>query len=327
MTTKNISKILLACLIPGFMAACSDDIDYTPAETPDNHQVYFSNLENRSVVLEENQTSFPVRVLRVDTSDDFSVNITATQSDNTGIFTVPATATFAKGENSTEMNVAIDFSKVVSGTTYTIDFTIPESETTLYGLSTCTFTIEYFEKGDPLRDLIVGFYEGEALGAEDWSTAWYDTAFDYYYNQNGVAPVRLYPGETPTEVYVKGLFPETDHLNVSDVKGEVYTSNEYEGYLGYVLIEPQELGTYFVNDYWGTYTVYIGAGWNNNAWCSAPDTPIQVWIKGEGSLDNGTATIESLDFSTNGWVLLFGYSSYGAWYRAAYGYSVVTPVE
>jgi len=105
------------------------------------------------------------------------------------------------------MNVAIDFSKVVSGTTYTIDFTIPESETTLYGLSTCTFTIEYFEKGDPLRDLIVGFYEGEALGAEDWSTAWYDTSFDYYYNQNGVAPVRLYPGETPTEVLCQGLVP------------------------------------------------------------------------------------------------------------------------
>lgn len=58
-------------------ASCSDDDDYAPAQVPGNAQVYFSNAQESTVNIVEDQTEFDVLVLRQDTVGDLTVNILA----------------------------------------------------------------------------------------------------------------------------------------------------------------------------------------------------------------------------------------------------------
>ncbi len=306
--------------------SCDDDVDYTPAEVPNTDQVYFPNTARRSVVLEENQTSFTVDVYRVKTDAAAQVPVTTTVSES-GIFTVPATVNFAAGESKTVMTVAIDFDKVQSGATYTLNFALDSAYTSIYGDDSCSYTVEYYEKGDPLRDLVAGYYEGTSAGYEYWSYAWYATAFSYDYNSGSVEALRIVPGDTKTSVTIHNLFPECDYLNVSDPVGEVVTSNEYEGYLGYIRIDPQKLGTYTTQGGYGTHDAYLGAAWASGSYASEPYDTIEAWIAGTGSVEDGTAVVTSVDFNGAGWVLMYGYEGWGMWYYAVCGGAVVTPVK
>jgi hypothetical protein len=322
MTLKKLS--IITALLP-LLAACSDDNEYVPASQPDNEQVYFAYNERHAVTLEDNQTSFQIPVYRANTQGAIDVPITVSQSDQTGIFTVATTAKFADGESTAYLNVGVDFDRVESAHTYTIDLTIPESYTTPYGASTCSYTVEYFLKGDPFRDLLVGYYEGTCAGGEYLSTEWYYTAMSFDYNSSAAPALRIVPTKVKDQVKIQNLFPQSPLLNTTDVVGTVVLSNEYDGYLGYIKIEPQKVGTVTMTGF-GSFELNLGAAWATGSYASEPYDTIEVWVAGSGDASTGNATIESVDFNGMGWVLMFGYQEYGAWYWAAYGGAVVTPI-
>ncbi len=323
-----IKKLYILALAVAAMGAvsCEDEADYAPASVPTNDQVYFPNNVRRAVQLEKGQTSFSVDVYRIGTSDAITVPVTATGSD-AEVFVLPSSVTFAAGESRATMNVGVNFDKVQSGVAYTLDFTLDSGYTSEYGDALCSYSVEYFRKGDPLRDLVAGYYEGTSAGYDYWTRAWYATAFSYNYNDGANEALRILPGDGDADVSVRNLFPTTEYLNVTDVVGEVITSSDYEGYLGYILLKPQVVGSYTTQGGFGDFDVTFAAAWATGSYATAPTDDMEVWIAGTGSVADGTAEITSVDFNGAGWALMFGYDAWGMWYYAACGGAVVTPVK
>jgi hypothetical protein len=128
-------------------------------------------------------------------------------------------------------------------------------------------------------------------------------------------------------------------LTVNDLVGKVVTTDEYSSYeyesdygitgtvVGYILMEPQDGGNFFVSEYWGNYPTTFAAAWSTGAYASAPTDSIYAYIIAEGSLADNSLVVKGIDFNSCGWALMFGYKEYGAWYYAVCGGGVVTPQQ
>lgn len=62
-TRKILAYFLGAALLVG-SASCSDDLEYTPAQLPDNAQVYFPNTNPTEIDLAGAESSFDVTITR-----------------------------------------------------------------------------------------------------------------------------------------------------------------------------------------------------------------------------------------------------------------------
>lgn len=83
-------------------AACEKEPVYVPgAPTGDNDNVYFSPMNESSVVLASDATEFTVLVSRADSVNALSVPVNAWSSVS-GAFTFPATVDFAAGQSTAE---------------------------------------------------------------------------------------------------------------------------------------------------------------------------------------------------------------------------------
>jgi len=114
---------MVVATVAGF-ASCSDDDDYVPAVMPGNAQVYFSNAQESTVNIVEDQTEFDVLVLRQDTEGELTVNIQA--NDPSGIFTIPSTVTFADTEATANLHITYDFADIEGNVRYPISLKIDE---------------------------------------------------------------------------------------------------------------------------------------------------------------------------------------------------------
>lgn len=350
--TRNLFKIMLsAAAVSMLMCSCSEDDEYkyTPAEVPTNNQVYFNYTDNTTFSIEENQESVSVTAYRINTDAAASIKYTAEQPEGQGnIFVLPSTIDFAAGQNKAELKIGIDFEKVVPKTTYTLDLTIDSEESSLYGNNSCTIIVEYYEKGDPMRDAICGFYDGEGTGGEYFTNSWYYTAWTLNYGSDGVDAVRLLPGDEKDEVLLRNYSPTSDDIHLTDVVGKVTTfETEAEAYawwcgdndpstvtypssywnqnyklLGYITFEPQQCGTYTL-DYYGVvdYDLTFAAAWATGSWCTTPTDALIVPIVGIRNADN-SYVVKQIDFTSYGWCYKFEYPGYG-YYFAAYGQGVL----
>lgn len=122
-------------------ASCSDDDDYVPAQVPGNAQVYFSNAQESTVNIVEDQTEFDVLVLRQDTVGDLTVNILA--NDPSGIFTIPSSVTFVDGKATANLHVTFDFADIEGNVKYPISLKVDEKDATLYGDASTSFVVLY----------------------------------------------------------------------------------------------------------------------------------------------------------------------------------------
>ncbi len=356
MTNIFIKAVLPAIAFSTLLVACSDD-DYKPAAVPDNAQVYFDYTQNTAYSLEENQESIQLKIYRIDTSSDLSVPVTFSQPEGQeNIFILPATADFVAGESVTNLNIGIDFAKVVARQAYSLSVEIDPAQATPYGDSSCSLSVDYYEKGDPMRDAISGFYSGEASGGQYWSNPFVYTAWSQNYGVGGIDPVRAVQGDARDEIGIRNLLPDNDACEVNDIVGTVYTfgtkaeaeewygsstgatwwGSDSEGtydLLGYILLPAQACGTITLN-YWGVYTydMYFGAAWSSGSWATSPTDDLYVYILGRRhttesitgqQAGDDTYTVKQLDFYAGGWAMLFGYAEYGAWYYGAYGGNVL----
>jgi hypothetical protein len=361
--TQNIIKAILPALAISLLAVgCSEDKsypDYEPATVPGNHQVYFDYTENHTFTVDEDNPSVTVKVYRIATDGDLSVAYTATQPDGQdNVFQLPTTINFAAGQSVTDLTINIDLTTMQPRQAYTLDLAIDSSETTDYGDATCSLSVQYFTKGDPMRDAICGFYGGEAAGGQYWSNPFIYTAWSQTYGSDGVNPLRIVPGEAANEVLLENLLPDNDAVAINQIVGTVTTidtkadaiefwggadyypsSNWGSDYdlLGYITFPAQECGTITLN-YYGLYTyqMYFAAAWATGSWATSPTGDLYVYIVGKRNTDgsisgkkpgDATYNVKQLDFYSNGWCMMFGYAEYGAWYYAAYGGNVVDIIE
>lgn len=137
---KLFTATMVVATVAGF-ASCSDDDDYVPAVMPGNAQVYFSNAQESTVNIVEDQTEFDVLVLRQDTEGELTVNIQA--NDPSGIFTIPSTVTFADTEATANLHITYDFADIEGNVRYPISLKIDEKDATLYGDASTSFVVLY----------------------------------------------------------------------------------------------------------------------------------------------------------------------------------------
>lgn len=107
---KSIDKIfgifIALCLLLG-SAACTDEVEYTGAEPQKANQPYFpTNLASR-IDLSADATSFTVEVSRLAVGTELTVDLVKSGDDD-GLFSVPATATFAADATTAAITIGYD---------------------------------------------------------------------------------------------------------------------------------------------------------------------------------------------------------------------------
>lgn len=134
---KTINKLFLVTLIGGLftLAACSDEIVREPSPIPtEGVQAYIYADATDLTYLPNDKQSFILTVARQNTEGAATVHLTA-EGEN---FTVPATVNFAADESEKKVEIAFD---LVTGTSASVNISIPEEEAYIYGTSQIAFNV------------------------------------------------------------------------------------------------------------------------------------------------------------------------------------------
>jgi hypothetical protein len=171
-----------------------------------------------------------------------------------------------------------------------------------------SLTREAEPQSEYLND-VVGKYSGTLSYAEAWSNAWYLSSYnDVEYNKD-IPAVEIEEGDGNNEVIISNVTYPTDLITINGIKGTfVEDTTTYEGYIGYINIEPQVVGSYV--DPYGTVNndLTFSAAYDSS-WYSTPTYPVAVWVSNNGYLSFGN------------WALWFGDEVYSGWWsRAEVGY-------
>lgn len=130
----------LGVVAAGF-TACSDSDDYQWAPIPEGQEVFFSNTLSTTYTLDAEETSFTIPVRRLDTSAATTVALTSAAANDASSLTgfdIPASVSFAAGEEVANITIGYDASKIELDKTQNIQLTIAESDATPYGTSSVT---------------------------------------------------------------------------------------------------------------------------------------------------------------------------------------------
>lgn len=183
--------VALVALIGLTMTSCVNKYDYDAA-TASGEQVYFDNSTSK-VALSKDATSFTVPVLRVATTEAATIALTST--DESGIFTIPSSVSFAAGENKALVTIGYDPTKLEYDDFKSITLSLSDtSYGTPYGSSSLSFLA-----GIPSPFVTIG----KAKFMDSWM---YDaeTYFDVTLQQNEINP-DIYRIVNPyDEILVKG---------------------------------------------------------------------------------------------------------------------------
>ncbi len=103
---KNIKSLLYAAaavlLLP--LTSCSDD-DYALVPAPAGQEVYFSESLTTTIALSRDASTVEIPVMRVKTEEAETIQLMS--QDESGLFTIPSSVTFAAGAN--KANVVISY--------------------------------------------------------------------------------------------------------------------------------------------------------------------------------------------------------------------------
>lgn len=146
MIKKNILKYSALALLAFSFGSCTKDVDYDPASPQTNAQVFFSDDAATDYDLQEDQNSISIEVTRANTTGSVTVDLTssAVVGDNeTDIFNVPSSVTFADGENTATIPVTFDFNEIKPETDYILTVSLEGEALSLYGKTTQEVTVKY----------------------------------------------------------------------------------------------------------------------------------------------------------------------------------------
>lgn len=136
---KYINKILGLLLVALVAVACDPDAEnYTPGEKLSTAQVYFPTTMPAQVNLENSANSFDVTLSRISTDEAATVNLKVT--NESGLFTVPTSASFAAGAETTTISIGYEPAKLGYDNYQSLTIALADTEdTTPYGNASYTF--------------------------------------------------------------------------------------------------------------------------------------------------------------------------------------------
>lgn len=137
---KNAYIALIGLMAAGFSSCSGDDIEYTPAEQIEGMQVYFSSSNASSITLSSQETTFDIAISRIHTSESATVSLNVT--DESGLYSIPSSVSFASGEAKANITVSYDPEEVGFDNYSTITISIADdSYKTPYGTSEYTVKV------------------------------------------------------------------------------------------------------------------------------------------------------------------------------------------
>ncbi|MDE6612713.1 MAG: hypothetical protein K2K22_09165, partial [Muribaculaceae bacterium] len=147
----RLNKLLTAILGGAFLlgsAACTDEVEYTPAPVYDGDEVFFSNeLPSTINIPSLTTTSVDVPIMRLRAADELTVGLTGSVTfpdgtDASSIFEVPTEVTFAADATTAEIPIAI-ISKVENDVNYVLNLAIVSDQASPYGPTEITVNLLY----------------------------------------------------------------------------------------------------------------------------------------------------------------------------------------
>lgn len=149
---KNIlTKIFLLTGAAALFAACTDEEEYKWADAEQGLKLYFSEAAQTTYELEENQSSISFWLYRNSTEGALTVDVDAAcvTDGAEDLFTVPAKAVFADGEEKARLRVLFKFSQIETEKEYEFEAVVKAPENyTLYGPSKLAFTTVFYPEWD-----------------------------------------------------------------------------------------------------------------------------------------------------------------------------------
>lgn len=130
---KSIKIFFLAtvAIVAGLFTACSDD-DFKAGPEVDGAQVYFPENVTTQHSISDDVSSIAIPVKRITKDEALTVAVLA--SDESGLFTIPSSVSFAAGKETSELLITFDRTKLEDGKEYPLSFLInDEDNTTPYG--------------------------------------------------------------------------------------------------------------------------------------------------------------------------------------------------
>lgn len=213
---KSIFKAFAALMAVVTVASCAKD-DYEPTPIPENAQVYFSNVGGSTYLLEENQNTVMVEVLRINKEGEITIGVEATDTNN--VFTVAKSVTFADGDSIARIPVTFKFSDLTPDTDYPLTLSIL-SETIPYGESVKNVIIKYAPWSDWAP---YGWSYPSKMSFDEWETL-YETTDSYTALAKGGEdglPVYHYEGYVGGD-YAQFVFIRNSMLNPSQCQIMLY---------------------------------------------------------------------------------------------------------
>ena len=128
----KFNKIFLSLAVGALFAgaaACTEEVEYTPAEPVPVTDYYFptTNPMNRDLV--DGDDSFEVTVCRPTAGAAATLAIESSVTPDNP-FTIPTSVAFAEGESTASIKVEFDLAEVTVNQEYTVKLTIPGVENT-----------------------------------------------------------------------------------------------------------------------------------------------------------------------------------------------------
>lgn len=156
MTHNKLFHTLFGGLLLFGAAACTDEIEYTPADPVAGEGVYFSADADEVINIKTDATETTVILYRSNAEGTYTASLESTIVDADGtdaadIFDVPASVTFADGATEAPIKIGVTFNKVVPLAEYVLNIKVKGNETTPYGLPAREFIITYAPWGDAER--------------------------------------------------------------------------------------------------------------------------------------------------------------------------------
>lgn len=135
---NRIKIAFLSLSILTTMAACTEELDYTPAEKLTNAQVYFPLTNASKVSLSKNENTFSIDIKRANTDNAITVNLNVTDESN--LFNIPTSVAFTAGESVAQIQIGYNPDDFTYDDFKDIKISIADADfTTPYGTSEFAF--------------------------------------------------------------------------------------------------------------------------------------------------------------------------------------------
>ncbi len=139
MKSLKIFFLATVAIAAGLFTACNDD-DFTAGPDVDGAQVYFPENVTTQHSISDDVTSIAIPVKRIVKDEALTVAILA--SDESELFTIPSSVTFAAGKETSELLITFDRTALEDGKEYPLSFLInDEDNSTPYGNRMLSITV------------------------------------------------------------------------------------------------------------------------------------------------------------------------------------------